>query len=61
MLLGEPVPADYDGDGCDDVAVYRWATGEWLIRRSTDGTLVEVPWGSPVLRDLPVTRRIGLR
>ena len=32
-----PVPADYDGDGLADVAVYRATTGEWFVHRSSDG------------------------
>ncbi len=32
-----PVPGDYDGDGRDDVAVWRSSTGEWWIQRSTGG------------------------
>ena len=32
-----PVPRDYDGDGSDDIAVFRPATAEWFIRRSSDG------------------------
>ena len=31
--LGDmPVPGDYDGNGSDDVAVYRQATGQWFVR-----------------------------
>jgi len=36
-LADVPVPADYDGDGRSDFAVWRPALGEWYILRSTDG------------------------
>ncbi len=32
-----PVPGDYDGDGRDDPAIWRSATGEWWILKSTGG------------------------
>jgi hypothetical protein len=47
------VPADYDGDGATDVAVYRNATGEWFVAYSSGG-LGYTGWGAPWLGDIPV-------
>jgi len=53
--LGDvPVPADYDGDGRADLAVWRPETGEWFIVRSSDGGVLATPWGSGALGDVPV-------
>ena len=41
------VPADYDGDGVADFAVYRRTTGDWWVRRSFDGTINQVNFGAP--------------
>jgi hypothetical protein len=44
-------------DGALDVAVYRTTTGEWFIRRSSDGQPAVVSWGAPTLGDVPVPAR----
>ena len=48
-----PVPNDYDGDGKVDIAVWRDATGDWLIRKSgSNGALRQDHWGQT--GDIPV-------
>jgi hypothetical protein len=48
------VPADFDGDGRTDLAVFRTTTGEWLIFGSATGFPGPIPLGAPGLGDVPV-------
>ncbi len=48
-----PVPGDYDGDGRDDMAVFRPTDGNWYIRYAKDGTTAAVAWGHGYFGDIP--------
>ena len=52
-----PVPADYDGDGRQDIAVYRPSKGSWYILRSSTNytAFVSYQWG--LGGDIPVLGR----
>ena len=41
-----PAPADYDGDGKADLAVFTPLTGIWKVRRSSDSTLQSIQFGT---------------
>jgi len=45
-LVGDNyVPADFDGDGKGDLAVFRQSDGTWWWMRSSDGVVNVVRWG----------------
>jgi len=50
ISIDKPVPADYDGDGRADIAVFR--EGTWYLQRSTQG-FTGVSFGNPTDKHVP--------
>jgi hypothetical protein len=44
---------DYDGDGRDDITVFRPSSGTWYVLKSSDNNLVSRVWGAAT--DAPLT------
>jgi hypothetical protein len=45
---------DFDGDGKADLSVWRGSDTNWYIRRSSDGAVQTISWGTATLKDVPV-------
>ena len=51
------MPADYDGDGQADVAVFHPATGAWYVLRSSTNSSSYLAYQWCVSTDVPMVRR----
>ena len=49
-----PLRGDFDGDGRNDLAIYRGSTGQWFVSGSAGSLSINQTWGAPSLGDVPV-------
>ena len=54
ISIDTPLTADFDGDGRNDLAVYRGATGQWFVAGSAGSLFISQTWGAPSLGDVPI-------
>ena len=54
-------PADYDGDGMPDLAVFDPTAGRWTIRNATDGADRDVNFGTASPGTVPVLAPLAFR
>ncbi len=50
--MTQPATGDFDGDGRNDLTVFRPSTGQWFTKRSSDNNFLVANWG--VAGDVPV-------
>ncbi|MDQ3800348.1 MAG: FG-GAP-like repeat-containing protein [Acidobacteriota bacterium] len=46
LVISNPTPFDYDGDGKADISVFRPSAGDWYLSRSSDGAFAGTHFGA---------------
>ena len=54
LTIVDVTPGDFDGDGKTDLAIFRAATAQWIVRPSGGGATTTTTYGATNLFDVPV-------